>query len=226
MAYTDINSEDRLVQATFADHLENVLGWESVYAWNHESFGPDGTLGRKDTREVVLVRDLRAALVKLNPELPPTAIDDAVAALTQHDPTRSLLQHNRGFHALMRDGVPVRWRDAAGQLRQAQARVIDFREPLNNRFLAVRELKITGLRTPSYHRRADLVCFVNGLPLVFIELKAVHVNVRAAYEGNLKDYLDEHVIAHAFHHNAFIVVSNGHAARYGSVTSAWDHYAE
>lgn len=60
MAYTDINSEDRLVQAAFAEHLENQLGWESVYAWNRETFGPDGTLGRTDTREVVLVRDLRA----------------------------------------------------------------------------------------------------------------------------------------------------------------------
>ncbi len=226
MAFTDINSEDRLVQATFAEHLEQQLGWESVYAWNHETFGPDGTLGRKDTRDVVLVRDLRAALTRLNPELPPEAVEAAVAALTQHDPTRSLVQHNRAFHALLRDGVPVRWRDAGGEWRQSQAQVIDFRDPLNNRFLAVRELKITGLRTPSYNRRADLVCFVNGLPVVFIELKAVYVNVRAAYEGNLKDYLDEHVIAHAFHHNAFIVVSNGHAARYGSVTSGWDHYAE
>ena len=226
MAYTDINSEDRLVQATFADHLEQQLGWESVYAWNHETFGPDGTLGRKDTREVVLVRDLRAALVRLNPELPPAAVDEAVAALTQHDPTRSLVQHNRAFHALLRDGVPVRWRDGAGQVRQTMARVIDFRDALNNRFLAVRELKITGLRTPSYNRRADLVCFVNGLPLVFIELKAVYVNVRQGFEKNLKDYLEESVIAHAFHHNAFIVVSNGDAARYGSVTSGWDHYAE
>ena len=77
MAYTDINSEDRLVQATFADHLEHQLGWESVYAWNSETFGPDGTLGRASTRDVVLVRDLRAALVKLNPELPPAAIADA-----------------------------------------------------------------------------------------------------------------------------------------------------
>ena len=58
MAYTDINSEDRLVQKTFAEHLENVLGWDSVYAWNEETFGPDGTLGRADTREVVLTRDL------------------------------------------------------------------------------------------------------------------------------------------------------------------------
>ena len=70
MAYTDINSEDRLVQATFAEHLEKVLGWDSVYAWNQETFGPDSTLGRASERDVVLVRDLRSALTKLNPLLP------------------------------------------------------------------------------------------------------------------------------------------------------------
>ena len=121
MAHTDINSEDRLVQATFAEHLEQQLGWESVVAWNSETFGPGGTLGRDSPRDVVLVRDLRAALLRLNPELPASAIEDAVAALTRHDPTRSLLQHNRGFHALLRD--------AAGQARQTSARVIDFRDP-------------------------------------------------------------------------------------------------
>ncbi len=90
----------------------------------------------------------------------------------------------------------------------------------------MRELKITGLRTPGYNRRADLVCFVNGLPLVFIELKAVYRNIRAGFDGNLRDYLDENVIAHAFHHNAFLIVSNGHRARYGSITSQWEHFAE
>jgi type I restriction enzyme R subunit len=226
MAYTDINSEDRLVQATFASHLEKTLGWEGVYAWNQETFGPAGTLGRASEREVVLVRDLRAALAKLNPALPETAIDEAVVKLTHHDYSRSLLQHNQAFYKLVRDGVPVSYRDAQGVLRHAQARVIDFREAGNNRFLAVRELKITGLRTPNYNRRADLVCFVNGLPLVFIELKAVYKNIRAGFEGNLRDYLDENVIAHAFHHNAFLIVSNGHNARYGSITSAWEHFGE
>jgi hypothetical protein len=68
---TDINSEDRLVQKTFADHLRDRLGWESVYAYNAETFGPHGTLGRaSNEREVVLVRDLRAALARLNPDLP------------------------------------------------------------------------------------------------------------------------------------------------------------
>ena len=59
---TDINSEDRLVQQTFAEHLRDRLGWESLYAYNTESFGPNGTLGRSSERDVVLVRDLRAAL--------------------------------------------------------------------------------------------------------------------------------------------------------------------
>jgi len=226
MAYTDINSEDRLVQQTFAEHLEKKLGWDSVYAWNHETFGAGGTLGRTDTRDVVLVRDLRAALQRLNPELPPAAIDDAVQRLTRHDFSRSLVQHNQELYRLIRDGVPVTYRDAQGQLRSRPARVIDFRVPENNRFLAVRELKLTGLRTPNYNRRADLVCFVNGLPLVFIELKAVYNNIRAGFDGNLRDYMDDNVVSHAFHHNAFLVVSNGHRARYGSITSGWDHFAE
>src|ERR1700692_891431 len=85
MAYTDINNEDRLVQATFAEHLEKMLGWESVYAWNQETFGPAGTLGRVDAREVVLTRDLRAALTRLNPQLPAVAVDEAVSKLTRHD---------------------------------------------------------------------------------------------------------------------------------------------
>jgi type I restriction enzyme R subunit len=226
MAITDINSEDRLVQATFAEHLETVLGWDSDYAWNQETFGPTGTLGRTSERDAVLLRDLRAALVRLNPQLPPPAIEEAITKLTHHDFSRSLLQHNQAFHKLIRDGVPVSYRNAQGQLTHAQATVIDFRNPANNRFLVVRELKLTGLRTPNYNRRADLVCFVNGLPLVFIELKAVYKNIRAGFDGNLHDYMNENVIAHAFHHNAFLIVSNGHNARFGSITSTWEHFGE
>ena len=227
MAVTSINSEDRLVQATFAKHLEQVLGWDSVYAWNEETFGPDGTLGRVDTKQAVLTRDLRAALQRLNPDLPAAAIEDAVRDLTVYDVSRSMVQHNRDFYRLLRGGVPVQYRDAQGRQKTARARVIDFDNTLgSNRFLAVRELKLTGRRTPSYNRRADLVCFVNGLPLVFIELKAVYRNIREGFDNNLSDYMDENVIAHAFHHNAFLIVSNGDRARYGSITSEWEHFNE
>jgi len=141
---TDINSEDRLVQKTFAEHLEKVLGWESVYAYNNETFGPHGTLGRSSERDVVLVRDLRSAVKQLNRDLPESALDQAVEKLTRIDFARSLLQHNREFYGFVQGGVPVEWRDDAGETRHARARVIDFRNASNNHFLAVRELKIQG----------------------------------------------------------------------------------
>jgi type I restriction enzyme R subunit len=226
MALTDINSEDRLVQRTFADHLERSLGWESVYAYNAETFGPQGTLGRASEREVVLVRDLRAALERLNPDIPEVAREQAIEKITRIDFARSLIQHNREYYGFIRGGVPVEWRDASGETHHAHAKVIEFRNITRNRFLAVRELKVQGVRVPHYNRRADLVCFVNGLPLVFIELKAVYRNIRAGFDENLTDYLHEHSIAHAFHHNAFLVVSNGDHARYGSITSKWEHFVE
>jgi type I restriction enzyme R subunit len=223
---TDINSEDRLVQQTFADHLRDRLGWESIYAFDAERLGPQGTLGRASEREVVLMRDLRAALARLNPELPESAREQAIEKLTRIDFARSLIQHNRECYGFMRGGVPVEWRDAGGEIRHALAQVIDFRDAARNRFLAVRELRMQGVRVPHYNRRADLVCFVNGLPRVFIELKAVYRNIRAGFDDNLTDYLSEHSIAHAFHHNAFLVVSNGDQARYGSITSKWEHFVE
>ena len=221
---TDINSEDQLVQQTFADHLRDRLGWESVYAYNAETFGPQGTLGRASERDVVLVRDLRTALARLNPTLPESAREQVIEKITRIDLARSLMQHNREYDGFIRSGVPVEWRDASGKTRHAHAHVIDFRNAARNRFLAVRELKVQGVRVPHYNRRADLVCFVNGLPLVFIELKAVYRNIRAGFDDNLTDYRSKHSIAHAFHHNAFLVVSNGDQARYGSITGTWEHF--
>lgn len=152
--------------------------------------------------------------------------------LTQQVAGRSTLLHNQEFYDFIKDGVPVTYLDAKGQRKETRAQVIDFDNGTspdgtpNNRFLAVRELEIQGTLAPHYNRRADLVCFVNGLPLVFIELKAVYVNIRSGFDNNLRDYLEERSIAHAFHHNAFIIVSNGDQARYGSITSGWEHFNE
>jgi type I restriction enzyme R subunit len=193
LALTGINSEDRLVQKTFAEHLHDVLGWETVYAYNGETFDPNGTLGRDSDRDVVLKRELRMALERLNPDIPAAAREGAIEKLTRVDASRSLVQHNRDFYAFIRDGVPVDWLDDRGARQYRRARVIDFRDAANNRFLAVRELKIQGLHVPHYNRRADLVCFVNGLPLVFIELKAVYKNIRAGFDENLTDYIHQSI---------------------------------
>jgi type I restriction enzyme R subunit len=134
-------------------------------------------------------------MARLNPDIPAAAREQVIEKLTRVDSARSLLQHNREFYGFIRGGVPIEWRDDSGAMRYARAQVIDFRDAGNNQFLAVRELKIQGLRVPHYNRRADLVCFVNGLPLVFIELKAVYKNIRAGFDNNLTDYLHQSIAA-------------------------------
>lgn len=210
-------TEDTLVQQTTADYLEQ-LGWRSVYAF-HEDFGPDSLLGRESDREVVLTRILRARLAALNPDLPAAAYDDAVRQLAGVTAAQSLLAVNREKYALLRDGVSVAFRNAKGELERRRLRVIDFTEPANNDFLCVRELWVRG---DLYRRRADIVGFVNGLPLLFMELKNVSKEIRAAYEQNYRDYLD--TIPHLFHHNALVVLANGIDARLGSLTSRFEHF--
>lgn len=107
---TDINNEDRLVQATFADHLRDVLGWDSIYAHIGETFAAIGRRDRASEREVVLIRDLRAAVQRLNPDLPESAREQAIDKLTRVDFGRSLIQQNRESCDLIRNGVPVGWR--------------------------------------------------------------------------------------------------------------------
>jgi type I restriction enzyme R subunit len=154
---TDINSEDRLVQTTFAYHLENELGWENIYAWNQEDFGPDSLLGRADTREVVLKRDLRRSLTLLNPELPAAAVEEAITKLAHHDVTRSLLQHNQSFYSMIRDGVPVSYRNATNALRHAQARVIDFQNGATNGIPGYRHWPMQWMRSTALMKPSDVL---------------------------------------------------------------------
>lgn len=190
-------TEDTLVQQTTAEYLEERLGWESVYAHNHEDFGPDSLLGRASDREVVLTRPLRAQLEALNPGLPDTAYDDAVRQITATDASQGIAAANRDKFALMRDGVRVAYRNHKNELAHERLRLFDVDEPANNHFLCVRELWVQG---DLYRRRADIVGFVNGLPLLFIECKNIHRDLKAAFERNYSDYRD--TVPHLFHHNA------------------------
>jgi len=216
-----VYTEDTLVQQTTAEYLKDQLGWESVYAYNAESFGPDGLLGRKDDRNVVLTRYLRAALVEFNPGLPDTAYDDAVRQVVTTVATQTLPSINREKHELIKDGVQVTFRNSKGVRVRQRLQVFDYTEPANNHFLCVRELWVRG---DLYRRRADIVGFVNGLPLLFMELKNVSKDIRAAYEQNFKDYKD--TVPHLFHHNAFVVLANGVDAKLGAMTSRFEHFHE
>ncbi len=217
MSYT----EDTLVQKTTAEYLEQKLGWESVYAYNNEDFGPDSLLGRLSDREVVLTRILREKLVELNPGLPDTAYDDAVRQITATVASQTLVATNRENYAQMRDGIQVTFRNEQGERVRQSLRAFDYTEPTNNDFLCVRELWVKG---DLYRRRADIVGFVNGLPLLFIECKNIHRNLKAAFEKNYSDYRD--TVPHLFHHNAVVMFGNGAQAKIGSITSRWEHFSE
>lgn len=99
--------------------------------------------------------------------------------------------------------------------------MFDFNTPENNHFLCVRELWVRG---DLYRRRADIVGFVNGLPLLFIECKNIHKNLKAGFERNFSDYLD--TVPHLFHHNAVVLFGNGVQAKIGTLTSHWEHFHE
>jgi type I restriction enzyme R subunit len=205
--------EDRSVEEPVIE-LFTSLGWAHVDAY-HEKLGPAGTLGRETEREVILSHHLRGGLARLNPELPVEAIEQAVTELTRDRGVLQRARANAEFHALIRNRVPVTIRQSDGSAQPERVTVIDWDNPENNDFLLVSQFWV---RSDLYRRRADLVGFVNGIPLVFIELKAAHKRLRKAYDENLRDYRD--TIPHIFAPNGFIVLSNGAESRVGSVTAA------
>ena len=171
-------SENVLVQNSAGNLLQNVLGWEVVMAYNSEKLGPDGTLGRTSYGEVLLTRYFRQALLRLNPWLTPNQLDEVQKKFTAHVSTASLMQINEEKYFLLRDGIPVTVKRPDGRTEIRSAAVINFKNPENNHFLAVKEMKI---HSQLYRRRTDIVGFVNGIPLLFIELKKPTVDVQNAY---------------------------------------------
>ncbi len=221
-------TEDNLVQKTTAEYLVGTLGWdECVYAMQ-EVFGAAGTLGRVDEGEVLLVRYLRPALERLNPGLPAGAYEDGVRILAAADVAASLDSLNREKYKLLLDGIPVRFTAADGSKKKVHLRVFDFDTPTNNHFLCVRELWLRG--SLGRRRRADVVGFVNGVPLVFMELKNVTKDISIAYRDNFCDY--RKVVPQIFHFNAFVILANGIDAKIGTHSAkfkffhAWKRLSE
>jgi len=212
-------TEDTLVQQTTADYLLNDLHWdESLYGMD-EVLGKEGTLGRESEKDMVLTRYLGEALKRLNPDLPDEAYRDAMRQIIDVNRAQSMLAINQEKDALYKSGVLVSYRDDKGERQRKTLRIFDFDNPDNNHFLVVRELWIKG---DIYRRRADLVGFINGIPLVFMEVKNLHKDVKAAYEQNFCDYKD--TVPHLFYHNAVVILGNGVEAKIGSLSSRYEHF--
>jgi type I restriction enzyme R subunit len=151
---------------------EAALDWLAALGYS-VLHGPDIAAGepaaeRNDSgyRDVVLEARLRSALVRLNPDLPPEALEDAWRKLTRLD-APSLIECNRAVHRMLVDGITVEFRRRDGSIGGAQARLIDFDDPAANDWLAVNQFAVAEGR---HLRRPDIVLFVNGLPLAVIEL--------------------------------------------------------
>lgn len=214
-------SEDQLIQRSTAELLEKELGWKSVYAFDQESLGETGTLGRTDYHEVLLVRHFCKALKSLNPWLTDEQLQKCVERMTERMSSQTLMQINEQKYQLIRDGIPVTRTKPNGETEDVKAKVIDFQSPEKNEFLCVRELWVYGAL---YRRRADIVGFVNGIPLLFIELKNHDVEVVDAFNQNYRDYLD--TIPQLFYFNAFVMFSNGLEARVGMIDTKWEFFHE
>ncbi len=213
-------TEDALVEQP-AIAVFRELGWKTINAYDEFDHGVS-TLGRETKSDVILKSNLYNALTRLNPDTPPEAIHETIAILT-HDRSRmSMAAANREIYQLLKNGIriPVPDPDSGGETIEL-VRIIDWEETTNNEFLLCSQFWVTG---EMHTRRADLVGFVNGLPLILIELKAAHRRLETGFSGNISDYKD--TIPQLFWPNAVIIVSNGSQSRVGSVTAGWEHYSE
>lgn len=212
-------TEETLVQEVTADYLLNQLQWDESVLGMYEKLGKEGDLGRLSEQEVVLTRYLGEKLIELNPGLPDVAYQEALRVVCEMPASTNIVAVNKEKYSLHKNGVEVSFHNDKGERVKKRLRLFDFDNYENNHFLLVREFWIKG---DIYRRRADLVGFVNGIPLLFMEVKNVHKDIRAAYEQNLADYKD--TVPHLFYHNAFIILGNGIDAKIGSVSSKFEHF--
>ncbi|HEV2606774.1 MAG TPA: HsdR family type I site-specific deoxyribonuclease, partial [Xanthomonadaceae bacterium] len=170
--------------------------------------------------QVILVRRLDAALRRLNPGLPDDAYAQAIDQLAMDRSKQIAVNANREVYRLLKDGVKVTVPDEHGERAVETLRVIDWNDPHNNDFYLTSQMWVAG---DMYRRRCDLLGFVNGLPLVFIELKRPAEPLKSAFDKNLRDYRGQSV-PQLFHPNAFILLSNGSDTKVGTLTSEWEHF--
>ena len=214
-------SEDQLIEQPAIGILE-AMGWETLNCYSEFEQAEGSLIGRQTKSEVILTSRLRPTLARLNPDATEDTITKAIEQLTDSRALMSPVEANREIYTLLKDGVKVSLSEPDGEGETVEVlQVIDWENPENNDFFAASQFHITG---DMYTRRPDIVCFVNGIPLVLMEFKRIDVHLKAAYDDNLRDYKD--TIPHLFWYNAFIVLTNGTESKVGSLTASWEHFAE
>ena len=183
----------------------------------------DKLIGRSSLKDVVLVDKLRSALCQLNPALPDSCIEDAIAQLTKRQSDIGEMEANQKMYELIKDGVPVTFSNAEGREEHIKVKVIDFDDSYGgkNLYHVVSQLTIEQLGN-NRRRRPDLLLYVNGLPLVMVELKNASKKVKDGYDDNLQNYRAD--TPQLFYYNVFVLLSNSIQTRIGSFSAEWEHF--
>ncbi|MFA5299715.1 MAG: type I restriction endonuclease, partial [Lutibacter sp.] len=211
-------NEDNLVEQTVIKLIKKIWGDKTCHinAYKDED---DLKLERENQGEVVLKKYLLPALQKINPTLSIEALTQAMDAITRDRSNLSLVKANQEIYKLLRDGVNVNIAKENGDTGIERVRFFDFDNPENNHFLAVSQLWVVG---EMYTRRPDVILFVNGIPLILLELKASHKSLVDAHRDNIRDYKD--TIPKLFWYNMGIIISNGIENKFGSLTAPYEFF--
>ncbi|NQV89928.1 type I restriction endonuclease subunit R [Candidatus Uhrbacteria bacterium] len=213
-------SEDNLVEQTVIKLIKEI--WDdSACHINAYSDTEDAKLGREHRGEVVLKKYLLPALQKINPTLPNDALEQAIEIITRDRSNLNLVKANQGIYKLLQNGANVNVAKENGDTDTERVQFFDFEKPENNNFLAVSQLWIVG---EMYTRRPDVILYVNGIPLVLLELKASHKSLVDAHHDNIRDYKD--TIPKLFWYNMGIIISNGIENKFGSLTAPYEFFNE
>ena len=217
-------SEDQIEKAC-VKFLVNNFGYQELDCTTANNSDINDGSNRNDLRDVILKDRLFANTKQLNPTVPDDTITHAIDGLMDRRTSQSLLQANQEIYSAIRDGVIVSYKDAQGkQHTNVPLKLIDYQNPHNNESLAVTQLSIktTGNAPQCTYRRPDLLVYINGLPIVFFELKNAIIPLKTAFKDNLTAYKAE--IPQLFLTNAICVLSNGVQTRLGSMTASWEKF--
>lgn len=179
----------------------------------------DGT-GRRDKRQVVLPNVMFESLCRINPDIPTETVHTVADELCRTPVSGDLMQTNYQNYQKFRNGITVEY-SQNGKKTSNILHLLAYQNALNNTFTVASQMWIKG---ETHWRRPDLILFINGFPMVFIELKNSNIPVKNAYDINLKNYLKD--IPYLFHYNQICVLSNGMETRLGSFAAGYEFFFE
>ena len=218
LAMPNFISEDDIEKAAIR-LLAEKHGYRTLNCYTADLENLNDKSNRADKQQVAFLDILKASAIALNPSIPAETIEQALEQLTSSRAAMSPLLANKTVYGFIRDGIQVEFENAQGKAEKEIVRLIDFEHPEANDFCAVTQLWIKG---ELYPRRPDILIYVNGLPLVFIELKNSNVKVRNAYEDNLTHYKRD--IPVLFQYNMFCILSNAMETKVGSAIAGYEYF--